>query len=78
MVPCGHFRHPIIPKDRIRYESELDDYKSTAKMSYVKDCFSEHPLLIGVIIYKKINVNSVYVFVTMFSLVIYLVMKQWK
>ncbi len=53
MVPYGYFRHPIAPKMRIRYKKEVVNNKFTTRISYIEDCFSEHPILIGVIIYKK-------------------------
>jgi hypothetical protein len=53
---------------RIRYEKELANNKFTAKLGYIRDCFLERPIYIGVIIYKKIQVSNYKVFVITFSL----------
>jgi hypothetical protein len=53
VAPYGYFGNPIAPKMRIRYKKEVVDNKFTTKMSYTEDCFSERPILIGVMSYKK-------------------------
>jgi hypothetical protein len=47
----GYFRHPIAPKSRVRYETELANNEMSSKMSHMKDYFLERPILLGVNIY---------------------------